>query len=87
MISPKVKCRLDPYSNVDLTPIYALGATLFHTITGGIPRMNFDIRNLPDGYSKAFWGMILAMLSSDPSKRPVIKKIVGLIEKMLKADL
>jgi tetratricopeptide (TPR) repeat protein len=73
-------------SSIDLygIDIYAFGATLFHTITGDIPRMEFDIRNLPDGYSKAFWGMILAMLSSDPSKRPVIKEIVGQIKRDVK---
>jgi tetratricopeptide (TPR) repeat protein len=74
--------RVHLSSSIDLyaIDIYAFGATLFHTITGYTPRMNFDIHNLPAGYSKAFWGMVLAMLSSDPSKRPVIKEIVGLIE-------
>jgi serine/threonine protein kinase len=75
--------RVHLSSSIDLyaIDIYAFGATLFHTITGDIPRMNFDIRNLPAGYTKAFWDVILAMLSSDPSKRPVIKEIVGLIER------
>ena len=74
--------RVHLSSSIDLyaIDIYAFGATLFHTITGDIPRMNFDIRKLPAGYSKAFWDMVVAMLSSDPSKRPVIKEIVGLIE-------
>lgn len=80
--------RVHMSSSVDLyaIDIYALGATLFHIITGHTPRIDSDIHNLPVGYPKPFWRMVLAMLSSDPSKRPVIKEIVGLIKKMLKVN-
>lgn len=69
--------RYLPKSKIDLSAvdIYSFGATLFHSITGELPKMDYNIKEIPEGYEKQFWELVLRMLSSEPSKRPCIDEV------------
>ena len=69
--------RYLPRSKIDLSSvdIYCFGATLFHAITGELPKMDYNIKKIPEGFAKNFWELVLRMLSSEPSKRPCIDEV------------